>query len=63
MMYRAMQGWDKLAYDPKCGFDVEQLRQLFPEEMQAYSRWKEMHNEYKEKTSDDDDAYYYEYDG
>lgn len=42
MMYRAMQGWDKLAYDPKCGFDVEQLRQLFPEEMHAYSRWSEV---------------------
>jgi len=42
MMYRAMQGWDKLAYDPKCGFDVEQLRQLFPEEMRAYSRWSEV---------------------
>lgn len=53
MLYRAMQGWDKLAYDPKCGFDVEQLRQLFPEEMQAYSRWKEMHNEYKVKSNDD----------
>jgi hypothetical protein len=57
IMYRAMQGWDKLAYDPKCGFDVEQLRQLFPEEMQAYSRWKEMHKEYKIKsTSDKEDA-------
>jgi len=43
MLYRAIDSYDKLAYDPKCGFDVEQLRQLFPEEIAAYERWKDMH--------------------
>jgi hypothetical protein len=42
MLYRAMEGYDKLAYDPKCGFDNEQLKQLFPEEMQAYNRFNEV---------------------
>lgn len=42
MLYRAMKGYDKLAYDPKCGFDTEQLKQLFPEEMQAYNRFNEV---------------------
>ena len=42
MLYRAMEGYDKLAYDPKCGFDIDQLRQLFPEEMLAYNRWNEV---------------------
>jgi hypothetical protein len=50
MLYRAVDGYDKLAYDPKCGFDIEQLRQLFPEEMTCYERWKDMH----EATKDDD---------
>jgi hypothetical protein len=42
MLYRAMEGYDKLAYDPKCGFDIEQLKQLFPEEMQAYNRFNQV---------------------
>lgn len=49
MLYRAISGYDKLAYDPKCGFDVEQLRQLFPEEMTAYERWTEMHEATQEE--------------
>ena len=52
MMYRAMEGYDKLAYDPKCGFDVEQLRQLFPEEIRAFNRWKEMRNDYQKSSED-----------
>ena len=39
MLYRAMSGHDKLAYDPKCGFDYDQLKALFPEEMTSYARW------------------------
>jgi hypothetical protein len=49
MLYRAINGYDKLAYDPKCGFDVEQLRQLFPEEMTAYERWTDMHEATQEE--------------
>lgn len=42
MLYRAMEGYDKLAFDIKCGFDMEQLRVLFPEEMNAYAKWNEV---------------------
>ena len=42
MLYRALRGYDNLAYDPKCGFDIEQLKQLFPEEMRAYNRFNEV---------------------
>jgi len=42
IIYRATAGYDALTYDNKCGFDVEQLRQLFAEEMNAYHRWSEM---------------------
>ena len=44
MLYRAMSGHDKLAYDPKCGFDYDQLKALFPEEMRAYGRWNQVCN-------------------
>ena len=49
MLYRAISGYDALAYAPKCGFTIEQLQDLFPEEMNAYQRWKKMHAETKEK--------------
>ena len=42
MLYRALQGHDKLAYEPKCGFDYDQLSALFPEEMRAYARWNQV---------------------
>lgn len=42
MLYRAMGGYDRLSYDPKCGFDFQQLQQLFPEEMNAYQRWTQV---------------------
>jgi hypothetical protein len=42
MLYRAMEGYDKLAFEVKCGFDMEQLRVLFPEEMNAYAKWNEV---------------------
>lgn len=42
LLYRAIQRNDRLCYDPKCGFDVEQLQDLFPEEMNAYNRWNEV---------------------
>lgn len=53
LMYRAMQGYDPLSYDPKCGLDVEELRQLFPEEMNAFRRWSE---NYSASIENDDDA-------
>eukprot|EP00934_Nitzschia_sp_Nitz4_P005727 Nitzschia sp. Nitz4//scaffold95_size97785//83992//85790//NITZ4_004678-RA/size97785-augustus-gene-0.112-mRNA-1//-1//CDS//3329560505//5717//frame0 len=51
---------DKLNYQQKCGFDMEQLTWLYPEEMRAYERWNEMHNAYEssqvdEQTADDQD--------
>jgi hypothetical protein len=47
LLYRAMQPHDRLAYNPKCGFDMEQIQELFPEEMNAYMRWSQMHDEYE----------------
>mmetsp|Transcript_24055 Transcript_24055/g.43492 ORF Transcript_24055/g.43492 Transcript_24055/m.43492 type:complete len:466 (-) Transcript_24055:25-1422(-) len=55
MMYRVLEGYDKLAYEPKCGFDVAQLEILFPEEMNAYKRWKDMHKAY-EKSKDTEEG-------
>ena len=64
LYYRAMDSHDRLSANPKCGFDIEQLQQLFPEEMSAYNRWNQMHEEYeasklteaerKEKTARDE---------
>ena len=53
MLYRAFSGYDKLSYDPKCGFDMEQLKQLYPEEMRAYTRWKDMHAAYNDSSADE----------
>jgi hypothetical protein len=52
MYFRCIDAYDRLAYNPKCGFDVEQLQHLFPEEMTAYHRWNCMHKEFQssEKT-------------
>jgi hypothetical protein len=47
LLFRALVSHDRLAYDPKCGFDIEQLQELFPEEMNAYERWNEFHEEYE----------------
>lgn len=47
LYYRAMEPHDRLSANPKCGFDIEQLQQLFPEEMAAYNRWNQMHEEYE----------------
>jgi hypothetical protein len=50
MVFRALAGGtDKLSMDQKCGFHMEELTHLFPEEMRAYQRWTEMHEEYSEK--------------
>lgn len=49
LLFRAGEGYDPIAYDLKCGFGIEDLRQLFPEEMNAYSRWNEMHEAVEEK--------------
>jgi hypothetical protein len=53
MLYRAFSGYDKLGHSPKCGFDIEQLQHLFPEEMTAYLRWKTMHSAYQESSAED----------
>lgn len=56
LLFRATAKNDKLAYNPKCGFDVEQLQQLFPEEINAYNRWQQMHEEYVSSKDNPDDA-------
>jgi hypothetical protein len=55
MLFRAMTGNDRLGRQPKCGFDVEQLTWLFPEEMRSYQRWNDMHSEYTKKEEKDED--------
>ena len=41
-----------LRHDVPCGFDTPQLETLFPEVMQAYKRWKVMHDDYTVKAED-----------
>ena len=54
LIYRALaEGTDKLSYSHKCGFHMEELSHLYPEEMMAYHRWNEMHEEYSESKADD----------
>jgi hypothetical protein len=54
LVYRALaEGTDKLSYAHKCGFHMEELSHLYPEEMMAYHRWNEMHEEYSESKADD----------
>ena len=42
LLYRSMFRNDSLCYTPKCGFDMEQIQKLFPEEMNAYDRWNDV---------------------
>jgi hypothetical protein len=53
MLYRALSGYDRLTLQPKCGFDMEQLTWLFPEEMREYQRWDDMHSESQKNAEDD----------
>ena len=54
LVYRALaEGKDKLSYVHKCGFHMEELTQLYPEEMRSYQRWNEMHEEYSESKADE----------
>jgi len=54
LVYRALaEGTDKLSYAHKCGFHMEELAHLYPEEMRAYHRWNEMHEEYSESKADE----------
>ena len=56
MLFRAIGGYDRLSYDPKCGFDVPELEVLFPEEMMAYQRWKRMQKAYAQSKEDRGDG-------
>jgi len=50
LLYRAIGGgMDSMAFDIKVGFDEQQLKKLFPEEMTAYRRWNQMHKSFKKK--------------
>jgi hypothetical protein len=60
--FRALQpGADALSKQARCGFALEELEMLFPEEMSAYQRWNEMHSAADRSTDgaegegDDDD--------
>ena len=52
MLFRAIGGYDRLSYDPKCGFDLSELEGLFPEEMRSYQRYKKMQNAYAQSKED-----------
>jgi len=54
MLFKAIGGYDKIVYDPKCGFDDTQLEKLFPEEMHAYKRWRSMHKAYTDSKNSDE---------
>ena len=45
MYYSAHTGNEALSRNLPCGFDVEQVEKLFPEEMKAYQRWKKVRTE------------------
>ena len=53
LAFRALGGIDPLRFDTPCGFGIEQLQTLFPEEMSAYQRWKKMHKAYVDNSADD----------
>jgi hypothetical protein len=54
MLYRALaDGTDRLSYQHKCGFHLEELTHLFPEEMRAYQRFSQMKEEYSESKGQD----------
>ena len=53
LVYRAILNDEAKAHDPlgknkPCGFDVDQLQTLYPEEVRAYHHWSELHSEYSE---------------
>ena len=53
MLFKAISGYDKIGYEPKCGFDDTQLEKLFPEEMNAYQKWRNMHKAYTDSKDDE----------
>ena len=53
LSFRALSGIDPLRFDTPCGFGIEQLNTLFPEELSAYQRWKKMHKAYTDNSADD----------
>jgi hypothetical protein len=44
LLYKALKGYDPQATAPPCGFGLPELRQLCPEEMNAYARWNALHD-------------------
>lgn len=56
MLYRALLGYDRMARETKCGFNFENLKSLFPEEMRAYMRWNSLKEEYDKNTEGDGDG-------
>jgi len=54
MCFRVLVGHTGISYDKACGFDVEQLEILFPEEVHAFKRWESMHEEYTASKNEND---------
>mmetsp|Transcript_32816 Transcript_32816/g.77395 ORF Transcript_32816/g.77395 Transcript_32816/m.77395 type:complete len:665 (-) Transcript_32816:3932-5926(-) len=49
LLYRVLaEGTDKLSYSHKCGFHMEELTHLYPEEMRAFRRCHEMYEDFNE---------------
>lgn len=54
MLFEAISGYSKVGHGAKCGFDGMQLEKLFPEEMNAYRRWRMMHKAYTDNSGGGD---------
>lgn len=53
ILYKATVGFDRLSSAPLCGFDEEDIRLLYPEEMNAYQQWSHLHEEYAQKLKEE----------
>lgn len=57
MYFKALIGRDRKGImEIGCGFDMTQLKTLFPEEMREFQRWKTMHEEYVNSTETEIEA-------
>jgi hypothetical protein len=61
MVFRAWLTDQSHTHDPlvkhhPCGFDMEQLSWLYPEEVRAYDRWNELHSAYEESKNKDQEV-------
>jgi hypothetical protein len=40
MLFKVTRGYDTLSYNVRCGFDIDGLEILYPEEIKAFRKWK-----------------------